>query len=118
MEEGGRGGGRKMKELNCAKCETTIYLTDETYQRRREDGGQFFCQNGHANVFSESEVQRLKRSLDWNIKRCDVETKTVVHLRNAVNGYKGQIAKLKKKIKAMEEENEKKAENVTGEGEK
>ena len=38
-------------------------------QKRREDGQEFFCPNGHGGVFAVSEVQRLTRELETERRR-------------------------------------------------
>jgi uncharacterized Zn finger protein (UPF0148 family) len=47
----------------CAACGVTFGAPDHLIRRRREDGGTFYCPNGHSLAFGKSENDRLKRDL-------------------------------------------------------
>ena|SRR5258708_7341923 len=50
-----------LKDLTCYSCITHFAMDEALYRRRLEDGGSFWCPNGHSQHFTESEVQKLKR---------------------------------------------------------
>lgn len=56
--------------VDCADCGVIYYLTREYVLRRRADGRNFHCPNGHGQHFrkemteAEKEVVRLKREID------------------------------------------------------
>jgi predicted nucleic acid-binding Zn-ribbon protein len=91
-----------MKCIKCSECGTPIYLEDETYQHRREDGKIFYCTNGHQQVFREPEIKKLREYNDYLRGRLSDVESTNKTLRHSINGYKGQLARLKNKIAALE----------------
>jgi len=98
-----------IKELTCANCRAPIYLDDETIRLRRQDGKTFFCPNGHGQVFSPSENDELKktiaskdRALAYLRQRNKELWDEVQALRRSITGYKGQLGRMRSKIKALE----------------
>jgi predicted RNase H-like nuclease (RuvC/YqgF family) len=98
-----------IKQLSCANCSAPIYLDELTVQRRREDGQGFYCPNGHSNVFQPSENDRLKktiaekdRALEYLRQRNKELWNGVQALRRSITGYKGQLGRMRSKIKALE----------------
>jgi predicted DCC family thiol-disulfide oxidoreductase YuxK len=49
--------------LDCAACGMLYGITAELESRRRGDGANFYCPNGHPQMFSETEDQRLRKRL-------------------------------------------------------
>ncbi|WP_051790995.1 hypothetical protein [Amycolatopsis jejuensis] len=50
---------------HCVTCGVPFAMPDYLMRKRREDGGDFYCPNGHSLVFRESEATKLKRRLEW-----------------------------------------------------
>lgn len=106
-----KSGTIKFHTLRCASCQAPIVLPEDIYRARLEDGKSFQCYNGHNNVFTESENDKLKEKInsllvtiqnkDKRIEWCNDQIdywRSQYHTeRNRVNGYKGYISKLKKK---------------------
>ncbi len=47
----------------CWSCGVIYGISSRLDTKRREDGGSFYCPNGHGAVFKETETQRLTREL-------------------------------------------------------
>jgi ssDNA-binding Zn-finger/Zn-ribbon topoisomerase 1 len=49
--------------ISCANCHIHFAMPSELAERRRREGGNFYCPNGHVNVYRETELDRLKRQV-------------------------------------------------------
>lgn len=49
--------------MECYKCHCAFGLTQDHYRRAKETGINFYCPNGHDQVFTTSEIDKLKREL-------------------------------------------------------
>lgn len=95
-----------MKELKCTECGTTIFLDDQTYERRLDDGKTFYCINGHGQIFSEPRIPELEKRIEYlerRIRNLENRNTSLIH---SVNGYKGQLAKLKNQFLAYKKNKE------------
>ena len=43
----------------CSECNSPIALTNQQYQRHKENGTTFWCSAGHSQIFTQSENQKL-----------------------------------------------------------
>lgn len=50
------------QQVRCGECDALFFLTQSFYDARRNDGGTFYCPNGHPRVFSESVQTRLDKA--------------------------------------------------------
>jgi hypothetical protein len=48
-------------ELKCGGCDITYTMPDTLYKRRQQDGQAFYCPNGCARHFRETETDTLKK---------------------------------------------------------
>lgn len=48
----------------CYKCGVVFAVPESFQNKRRQDGSEFFCPNGHGQVYTETEVMRLRAKLD------------------------------------------------------
>lgn len=48
----------------CCTCGVTYAMPERLREQRKEHGGNFYCPNGHPQIFSESDVTRLTRERD------------------------------------------------------
>lgn len=97
----------KMGNLVCASCGILFGAPDHWEQARREDKREFFCPNGHRQLFAKSEADKLRQERDLlkqQIAQKDDEIKWQREKRQAeerrVSAARGQITKLKKRAKA------------------
>lgn len=47
-----------LEEVECAQCCISFGVTDGMLTRRRKDGVDFYCPNGHANVFKQEPAEK------------------------------------------------------------
>lgn len=50
--------------LRCCSCGVSFALESTFQQERRNNGGNFYCPNGHTQVYRESTVKELERKLE------------------------------------------------------
>lgn len=50
--------------MNCGQCGTPICFTQQRYQELKQTGETFYCSNGHARHFTESENSKLKKRIE------------------------------------------------------
>jgi hypothetical protein len=98
-------GSLTLVEITCCDCSTHFAMDEYLDQRLRSTGGTFYCPNGHGQVYTESEVQRLqkqlnstKKQLTWaeeTATRARLEAETVKREKAAI---KGQLTKTRNRI--------------------
>ncbi len=84
--------------LDCASCGVVFAITDDLEQRRRADGKQFYCPNGHTNVFKESDVARLQRQLETAKRDGRFYEQRWQDEKRSKAAIKGQLTKTKKRV--------------------
>ncbi len=47
----------------CCKCGVSFGMTQRFHDKRRQDGGEFYCPGGHGQFYSETTEQRLRKEL-------------------------------------------------------
>jgi hypothetical protein len=80
-----------IESVTCGECGTLFGLGSGFKKNRLEDGRSFFCPNGHGISWSESEVVKLRRSLQ-NAQE------EAIRARNAAAHNDAERAKAEKKI--------------------
>lgn len=50
--------------MRCCSCGVSFALESAFQQHRRENGENFYCPNGHAQVYRESTVKQLQQQLE------------------------------------------------------
>lgn len=53
-----------LETITCYKCAVLFAVPGKFKQKRREDGASFWCPAGHCQHYTETEVTRLKKSLE------------------------------------------------------
>ena len=53
-----------MIRMCCGQCGIEFDIPEPFYRERKEDGGHWYCPNGHCRVFRESEASKLRRERD------------------------------------------------------
>ena len=92
-------------ELTCCNCFTHFAMDNDLYRRRNEQGGTFYCPNGHGQHFTENQVEKLKKQnaslskrVDWaedSARRARDEAEQVKRERTAI---KGHLTRTRKRI--------------------
>lgn len=121
FEELTGGLGVRIIVVDCANCSVPFGIPETLESRRRVDGKPFFCPNGHPNVFSESENQKLQKRLHleqtareqaeakardaessakraWG--RVNEETAKAQTARRVAAAHKGTVTKIKNRVNA------------------
>lgn len=57
--------------VDCANCGIQFCLTRNLYERRRDDGREFFCPNGHSNVYRPTPDQERIKELEKRLRQRD-----------------------------------------------
>ncbi len=91
--------------LQCYLCKQPVILSQQKYKRCHETGENFYCPDGHPQVFTESEKQRLEKELEqekrrreWAQNERDTYRKQRDHHERSARAYRGVITKTKKRI--------------------
>lgn len=90
----------------CINCGIVFAITKEQEQNLRQSHESFYCPKGHSQYYPAlSDKEKLKKQLKQSQNRfieknacCDRLESTVKHQENVINGYKGQLTKVKKKL--------------------
>lgn len=96
---------RAFEVATCCTCGTEWAMLQDVRNLRREDGKGFYCPNGHAQFFTETEVIRLKKELE----RKESELTRTRNLRDSYRDQKdraerqasaarGQVTKIKNRV--------------------
>ena len=79
-------------ELICYSCRMSIWVAESNHRKLLDEGGTFYCLNGHGQVFSTPRVVDLEN-------RLNKEKEANVVLRRAVEDLEQRIARRSKKKK-------------------
>lgn len=56
----------------CCNCHMLFAMPADFQRRRREEGGQFFCPQGHSQYYSDTEVMKLRADLAAKERRLEI----------------------------------------------
>jgi DNA repair exonuclease SbcCD ATPase subunit len=105
-------GSLTLVEIECANC-ITHFAMDEALQRRcRETGRDFYCPNGHINVYRDNELARLRKEreqlkheadnarkrMTWAERLAETAAQERDQVKKAHAATKGQLTKTRKRI--------------------
>jgi hypothetical protein len=92
---------------DCAECGVVFGIPSTLERRRRDDGGAFYCPNGHNLVFTESEVDKARkraeqaeREAQWARTSRDSWRDQAQAAERRRAAVKGQLTKVKKRVAA------------------
>lgn len=91
--------------IDCCSCGMPFGVPTNWEQKRRADGGGFYCPNGHDLIFRESDVKRLERELaaanqkiaSERARRLSTQDQLEATERSR-SAVKGQLTKVKNRI--------------------
>jgi len=97
----------QMYVSDCPNCGVVYGITREYELRRREDGRNFWCPNGHSGSFGESEIDKAKR-LQAAAERRETSARiraTAAYdqaqaAERSARAYRGHLTRMKNKITA------------------
>ena len=82
----------------CGECGIAFAMDLNFHDKRKEDGKGWYCPNGHCRIFTETEVTKLKRRLEWAENATARITKNLNRANKSVAAQKGIVTKLKKRV--------------------
>lgn len=93
------------KTISCGKCDIVFAVPSSWYRARCDDHATWYCPNGHPRVFAgKSEAQKLRERLEREQRCCELNRaraagleEQVEHREAQIRGYKGALAKAKKR---------------------
>lgn len=95
---------RTLVEIDCCECGIVFGVPDGWQRKKRETGATFYCPNGHAQCYRDSDLDKMRRERDRLVQeqeRLRQRTTELANQRDAaerrVAAAKGQITKLKKR---------------------
>lgn len=92
--------GVRLETTSCCRCGVVFAMPETMLDKRRTDGGDFYCPNGHTLHFTKPEVQRLRDALD----RSQARARHLEDQRQAAErsntALRGVITKQKKRAMA------------------
>ena len=96
-----------LTSIECGECGITFAVPETWRQEKKKSGEGWFCPNGHARIYAESDIDRLRKQLDrerrtrqaWQSNAERYERQHDAAERSAA-AYKGQTTKLKKRAAA------------------
>jgi hypothetical protein len=101
------GGPLALFVTDCGRCGVIFAITTSLEERRREDGGDFYCPNGHCMVFGKGEIAAANaraaaaeaREKSARIRASAAYDQAQAAHRSA-SAYRGQVTRMKNKITA------------------
>jgi len=97
----------QMYVSDCPNCGVVYGITNSYELRRREDGKNFYCPNGHGGSFGESAIakaQRLQASAESQARLArisrDAARDQAGAAERSARAYRGQVTRMKNKITA------------------
>lgn len=91
-------GSLILVEEICCNCFVHFAMDVALNNQRRAEGGTFYCPNGHAQHYTETEVEKLKKlNMTLKNKAAWAETETEYQKRSHA-ATKGKLTKLHKRV--------------------
>lgn len=94
-----------LRELTCYSCIVHFAMDGALYDRRLADGDTFYCPNGHAQHFTESTVDQLKKQnqnlktrLSYSEQACSRQYEENQRIKKEKAVIKGQLTKTRKRV--------------------
>lgn len=83
---------------DCITCGVQFGVTAQFDRRRLADKQSFYCPNGHAQAYVESEAARLRKQLEQARARATSTADQLEAERKAHAATKGQLTKTRKRV--------------------
>lgn len=84
---------------SCCVCGIPFGIPDYHLTRLKDNGGEFFCPNGHAQHYTVSEIKRLSDEVDWYRTRWNEERADHQSTRRSLTATKAAHTRTKNRIK-------------------
>jgi hypothetical protein len=83
---------------SCGNCGIPFGIPDDLERARRQDGGAFYCPNGHRISWSETENAKLQRQLKFERDRIASERARADGAEASLRATKGHVTRLRKRV--------------------
>lgn len=80
-------------------CGLPFSMPERLYQACKRNGTTFYCPLGHSIVFRETDTDKMRRERDRLAQQIAQKDDAIKTLENRTAAYKGQITKLKTRVK-------------------
>lgn len=88
------------KTTTCITCGVSIVMPEGLYRERLRGHANFFCPNGHSQVFVDEHLEvKLKRELEQERKRREWAERDAKIMTAALDREKAASARLRKRVK-------------------
>lgn len=91
-------GNLVLVEEVCCECFTHFAMDSDLNARRRQTGGTFYCPNGHAQHYTETEVQKLKKQNESLRKNLAWTDEALTRAYNEHEATKKEKANIKRQL--------------------
>lgn len=82
----------------CGECGISFAIPETYRKARQENGGSWYCPNGHSRIYRESDVDRLTRERDAaRVSREAARDQAAAAERRAA-AARGQVTKIRKRV--------------------
>ena len=85
--------------VECCHCGIPFTIPSQYCSSLKETGQRFYCPNGHTLSFGDGENARLKKQTNNQIDTIRSQGEQIESLGRVISNQKGQVTKLKKKLK-------------------
>lgn len=89
----------------CWKCDVLFQITETLHTRRKNDGEEFYCPNGHVNVYTETEAMKLRRERDRLAQRVAEKDDEIARQRDMreqterqLSATRGVVTRIKNRV--------------------
>jgi len=89
---------QSLETETCYRCGIVFAMPAYFRKTRRDDKASFYCPNGHAQGYVESEADRLRRQLEAERSSKEWERARANNLEKRLSAQKGQMTKLKNRV--------------------
>jgi len=97
--------GIELVRICCARCNVLFYITKDHYDKLVATNKSFYCPNGHSNYYDvktpKEKIAEVRKEATRYKEYYSNQLDTTNRLRKEISTKKGQITKLKNKIKAI-----------------
>ena len=88
-----------LDHIECGDCGVHFGLTRQHHKAVRASGKSFYCPKGHRICYSDTEVARLKRKLEYEEACRSRAEGRAAHEERRAAAYKGHLTRTKNRIK-------------------
>lgn len=88
----------QLQTKTCPVCFIVYAAPALLFEKKMEKGGDWYCPNGHSLIFTETEVDKLKKKLAAEQSRVEMYRRENQEKERSIRALKGKITKTKNRI--------------------